>query len=112
MASGNAIRGTRVGSGPTRWDERADQVARHTISYWCANGHRIDPSFAADVQAPLVWDCPHCGWPAGQDEANPPSPRRAEPYKSHLAYVKERRSDADGAAILAEALANLRQRRS
>jgi hypothetical protein len=28
-----------------------------------------------------------------------------------MAYVKERRTDADGAAILAEALAALRQRR-
>jgi len=36
---------------------------------------------------------------------------RSEPYKSHLAYVKERRSDADGEAILAEALAKVRQRR-
>jgi hypothetical protein len=34
-----------------------------------------------------------------------------EPYKSHLAYVKERRSDAEAAAILAEALQTLRQRR-
>jgi len=39
---------------------------------------------------------------------NPPAPPKNEPYKTHLAYVKERRSDADGAAILAEALAKLR----
>lgn len=32
-----------------------------------------------------------------------------EPYKTHLAYVKERRSDADGTAILDEALEALRQ---
>jgi hypothetical protein len=31
-----------------------------------------------------------------------------EPYKTHLAYVKERRSDEDGAAILAEALEKIR----
>jgi hypothetical protein len=36
---------------------------------------------------------------------------RAEPYKSHLAYVKERRSDEDAAKILDEALAKVRQRR-
>jgi hypothetical protein len=34
-----------------------------------------------------------------------------EPYKTHLAYVKERRSDADGKAILEEALATLRDRK-
>jgi hypothetical protein len=91
-------------------DERSDFVARRVVSYWCGNDHRTDRQFVAEADVPVLWDCPHCGWPAGQDEANPPSPRRAEPYKSHLAYVKERRSDADGAAILAEALANLRGR--
>ena len=52
--------------------------------------------------------CPRCGQPAGPDEANPPAPPKIEPYKTHLAYVKERRSDKDGAAILEEALAKLR----
>jgi hypothetical protein len=66
---------------------------------------------AADAPAPNTWDCPRCGLPAGRDAQNPPGKPRAEPYKSHLAYVKERRSDADGAAILDEALARLRQRR-
>jgi hypothetical protein len=45
----------------------------------------------------------------GRDQANPPGPPRSEPYKTHLAYVKERRSDSDGAAILAEALERLRR---
>ena len=36
------------------------------------------------------------------------APPRTEPYKTHLAYVRERRSAADGEAILAEALAKLR----
>ena len=43
------------------------------------------------------------------DAANPPAPPHSEPYKTHLAYVKERRSDSDGAAILAEALDRLRR---
>jgi hypothetical protein len=111
VVSGNAIRGSRVGSGPFRWSERGEQAARQEVTYWCANAHMTEPSFAADVQPPQLWDCPRCGLPAGQDEQAPPAPPRAEPYKTHLAYVKERRSDADGEAILAEALARLRQRR-
>jgi hypothetical protein len=111
VVAGNAIRGSRVGSGPTRFDERADEVPRQTVNYWCASGHQTDLSFAAGVEIPRVWECPHCGCPAGPDPENPPSRQRAEPYKSHLAYVKERRSDEDAAAILAEALANVRQRR-
>ncbi|HYT09461.1 MAG TPA: RNA polymerase-binding protein RbpA, partial [Mycobacteriales bacterium] len=51
------------------------------------------------------------GLPAGRDEQEPPAPPRNEPYKTHLAYVRERRSDADGEAILEEALARLRDRR-
>ena len=51
------------------------------------------------------------GCPAGRDGENPPAPPRTEPYKTHLAYVKERRSDADGAAILEEALSRLRASR-
>ena len=111
MASGNAIRGSRVGSGPVRWSERGDEAPRQSVTYWCAHGHATAPSFASDVLPPPLWDCPRCGLPAGQDEHNPPAPPRAEPYKSHLAYAKERRSEADAAAILAEALDRVRQRR-
>ncbi|MDU3272397.1 MAG: RNA polymerase-binding protein RbpA, partial [Cutibacterium sp.] len=34
------------------------------------------------------------------------------PYKTHLAYVKERRSDDEAATILSEALTHLRERRA
>src|SRR5665647_176946 len=98
MASGSAIRGSRVGAGPMGEAERGESAPRFWVSYWCANGHE-------------TWDCPRCGFPAGRDQAAPPEPVRNEPYKTHLAYVKERRSDEDGAAILDEALAALRARR-
>jgi hypothetical protein len=115
VASGNAIRGTRVGSSPVRWvdatADRTEAVPRRSVGYWCANGHHTEHAFAADVPVPPTWDCPRCGQPAGQDAANPPARPHAEPYKTHLAYVKERRSEADGAAILAEAMQRLRQRR-
>jgi hypothetical protein len=113
VASGNAIRGSRVGAGPMGEAERGDTAPRFRVSYWCANKHETKPSFSeeAGVQPPETWDCPRCGFPAGQDRTTPPSPPRNEPYKTHLAYVKERRSDADGQAILEEALASLRSRR-
>src|SRR5206468_1071954 len=77
----------------------------------CANGHETRPAFALDAVLPDTWDCPRCGFPAGQQSEAPPNAPRNEPYKTHLAYVKERRSDEDGAAILEEALARLRARR-
>jgi len=36
---------------------------------------------------------------------------KLEPYKTHLAYVKERRTDEEAAALLEEALTQLRARR-
>ena len=82
--------------------ERGESAPRVRVSFWCSNNHETRPSFASDAAVPETWDCPRCGFPAGRDQANPPGPPRSEPYKTHLAYVKERRSDSDGAAILAE----------
>ncbi|WP_246136423.1 RNA polymerase-binding protein RbpA [Leekyejoonella antrihumi] len=92
--------------------ERGDAAPRVVISYWCSNGHETRPSFAQGqgLAVPETWDCPRCGLPSGQDQENPPAPTRSEPYKTHLAYVKERRSDEEGAVILDEALETLRGR--
>jgi rubredoxin len=88
--------------------ERGDAAPRHRVTFYCANGHETRPSFATEAAVPETWDCPRCGLPAGQDKDNPPAAPKIEPYKTHLAYVKERRSDADGEAILNEAIAKLR----
>lgn len=91
--------------------ERGEAAPRVRVSFWCANMHETRPSFARDAQIPDTWDCPRCGCPAGRDVQEPPAPPRTEPYKTHLAYVKERRSDSDGEAILREALERLRSER-
>lgn len=108
MAGGNAIRGSRVGAGPMGEAERGESAPRQRVSFWCANRHESRPSFAADAAVPELWDCPRCGFPASRDKENPPAPPKIEPYKTHLAYVRERRNDDDGAAILEEALGRLR----
>ena len=107
MAGGSAIRGSRVGAGPMGEAERGESAPRVWVSFWCARGHESRPSFAADAAPPDAWDCPRCGLPAGPDREAPPDAPKIEPYKTHLAYVKERRSDKDGAAILQEALDKL-----
>ncbi|NUS73983.1 MAG: RNA polymerase-binding protein RbpA [Corynebacteriales bacterium] len=111
MAGSTAIRGTRVGSGPMGENERGESAPRRHVTFFCAKGHVSTPSFSLEVEVPETWDCPRCGLPAGQNQAAPPPEPRIEPYKTHLAYVRERRSDEDGAAILEEALARLRARR-
>jgi hypothetical protein len=101
----------RVGAGPIGEAERGEAAPRNRIPFWCANMHETRVAFASDADVPEFWDCPRCGLPAGQDEQNPPPAPRTEPYKTHLAYVRERRSDADGDALLEEALTRLHRRR-
>jgi len=93
--------------------ERGDVAPRAPVSYWCARGHETPLVFAASLglQAPERWDCQRCGLPAGRDPLDPPPPPRHDPYKTHLAYVKERRSEEEGTALLDEALAVLRRSR-
>ena len=88
--------------------ERGEAAPRRRIAFWCANSHETHTSFSDEAAVPDTWDCPRCGFPAGRDQDNPPAPVKAEPYKTHLAYVRERRNLEDGEAILAEALAKLR----
>ena len=111
MAGGNAIRGTRVGAGPMGEAERGEAAPRNRIPFWCANRHETRVAFATDAEIPELWDCPRCGLPAGQDEQSPPAAPRTEPYKTHLAYVKERRTDEEAAQLLEDALRQLRIRR-
>ncbi|MEA5155934.1 RNA polymerase-binding protein RbpA [Raineyella sp.] len=112
MIGGSAIRGSRIGAGPIGEADRGDAAPRRYVSYFCANGHETRPAFAAEAEIPAEWDCPRCGLPANTDELNPPAPPRTAVYKTHLAYVKERRSDAEAREILAEALQSLRARRA
>jgi hypothetical protein len=109
--AGNAIRGSRIGAGPMGEAERGDVAPRQTIGYFCARGHESEVHFAVEAQPPESWDCPRCGLPASQDSANPPAPPKVEPYKTHLAYVKERRSEEEAENILEEAIKRLRDRR-
>jgi hypothetical protein len=82
--------------------------------YYCINGHTQNPQFAAHVdpsEIPDMIDCPNCGLPAGQDKKNPPQILKHEPYKTHLAYVKERRTSDEAKALLDEALSSIKERR-
>ena len=111
---GAAIRGSRVGAGPMGEQDRGFKAERITVSYYCSAGHEYSPQYAANVDAaeiPELLDCPSCGLPAGQDKANPPVIAKHEPYKTHLAYVKERRTEAEAKELLEEAVAAVRERR-
>ena len=112
MASGgSAIRGSRVGAGPMGEQDRGFHAERVAVSYWDAMGNETVRYFAADLpedEIPEVIDSPSTGLPAGRDKENPPSVAKNEPYKTHLAYVKERRTPEEAVQLLDEALQKLR----
>jgi hypothetical protein len=103
------LRGTRLGGGPGGGRDRAMSAEQTRIEYFCSQGHRCELSFAVQAEIPELWDCPHCGMPAGRDAENPPQAAVPAPYKTHLAYVRERRSDAEAELLLSEALDRLRR---
>ncbi|MDO6143534.1 RNA polymerase-binding protein RbpA [Paenarthrobacter aurescens] len=112
-------RGTRVGvtqgSAPRNQSDHGpgQPLPRIQVPYWCAKGHETRLVFLKlpDEQIPRIWDCPKCGAPASRDPGNP-APERPEDeiFKSHLDYVKERRSSQDAEVVLAGALDRLRAR--
>ena len=89
-------------------DDRGEPAERTRVTYFCSQGHQSKPVFALQAAIPDLWECPRCSQPAGRDQNNPPAPGFVAPYKTHLAYVRERRSDADAERLLNEALAKLR----
>lgn len=94
--------------------DRGFKADRIELSYYCSNGHVNSVKFAAaleDAEIPELLDCPNCGLPAGMDSKNPPTVAKHEPYKTHLAYVKERRTEEEAVALLEEAVAAVRERR-
>ncbi|KAA9110856.1 RNA polymerase-binding protein RbpA [Microbacterium rhizomatis] len=111
---GNAIRGTRVGAGPMGEQDHGFHADRIAISYWDALGNETVRYFSAgipDEEIPDTIDSPHSGLPAGRDKQNPPALAKTEPYKTHLAYVKERRTEEEAETLLDDALQQLRERR-
>lgn len=115
MATGSsAIRGSRVGAGPMGEQDHGIHAERIAISYWDALGNETVRYFAANLpeeEIPEIIDCPQSGLPAGRDKDNPPELAKLEPYKTHLAYVKERRTPEEAEQILEDALYQLRVRR-
>lgn len=125
----SGFRGVRVGAGAgaSRHGELLKGTSvlqpRLHVSYWCAKGHETALVFARlpEDQIPPTWDCRRCGSAAGRDAASPDAARSGpagsgpeappgEGYKSHLEYVKERRSSQDAEDVLAGALERLRAR--
>ncbi len=117
LVTGGTRVGVTQGSAPRHQSDHGagEQLPRIRVPpYWCAKGHETRLVFLKlpDEQIPRMWDCPKCGSPATRDpgHAAPPTRPEDEIFKSHLDYVKERRSSQDAEVVLAGALERLRAR--
>ncbi|KRE63952.1 electron transporter [Arthrobacter sp. Soil736] len=119
--STSGFRGTRVGvtqgAGLKNQgdDPLGEPLPRIYVSYWCALGHETRPVFVKlpEEEIPATWDCRRCGRPASRNPGAAPAQETAEDgFKTHLEYVKERRSSQDAEDVLAGALRRLRASRS
>ena len=92
--------------------ERGEAAPRQAVTYFCSHEHRSVVTFSVEAAGAGLVGLPEVR-PArpGVDSENAPPAPKIEPYKTHLAYVKERRSDQEAADILDEALQLLRSRR-
>ena len=82
---GNAIRGTRVGSGPMGEQDHGYHADRIAVSYWDGLGNETVRYFAAGLpeeEIPDTIDHPQTGLPAGRDKENPPALAKTEPAES------------------------------
>src|SRR5215218_152343 len=107
-AGATAGTGTSLESG-----EHGNSLPRIRISYWCAKGHKTQLVFVKlpEDQIPAVWDCRRCGVAAARDGVAPADADILDDgYKSHLEYLKERRSSQDAEDLLAGAVEKLRAR--
>ncbi|MDJ0357838.1 RNA polymerase-binding protein RbpA [Paenarthrobacter sp. PH39-S1] len=110
--SGTRVGVTAGGRSPIRNDNPdAEPVARIRISYWCASGHETTAVFAQlpQAQIPVYWDCIRCGKKASSTQGLADGAGAGDLYKSHLDYVKERRTAEEGEELLSVALAKHRQ---
>lgn len=104
------LRGSRLSGTSSREIDRGNVEPRRRVSYWCEAGHESTPAFAMSAETPDHWPCHVCGNPAGlSPDAPPVAPPRTLIPKTPYEYLKMRRSDEEGEAMLAEALEKLRK---
>jgi RNA polymerase binding protein RbpA len=111
--SRSAIRGNRLaGAQSVEVDRGAELSPRQQATYWCATDHKTVAVFAADIEAPSTWTCSECGGPATALRGTAP-PATVPPafHRTSYEFLLMRRTPAEGAQLLDEALERLHRNR-
>jgi hypothetical protein len=113
MSKRASLRATRPsGIASQQVDRGAPLSDRQSVAYWCRSSHVTKAVLAADVEPPEVWDCGTCGAPAAAS-ADGPGPAIRQPvfFRTPFEFLMMRRTEKEGEALLAEAMAELNARR-
>ncbi len=95
-----------------------EQIGKTEVEYMCPSEHRFTRVFAAGVESPEEWDCPHCGKVATRqgESAGPTTGAVEEPgepasddKRTPWDMLLERRSISELDAMLKQRIADMEQ---
>lgn len=110
-----SMRGMRLGSQSLESDRGVELAARQNAQFRCANRHEFGIVFSQEAELPQTWECPDCAALAIRLEAGVEievTGINQDEKRSHFDMVLERRTRDELEELLAEVLAEMRDRRS
>jgi hypothetical protein len=113
MSKRASLRATRPSGIASQQVDRGGPLSdRQSVSYWCRNSHVTKAVLAAEAEPPEEWDCGTCGTPAARS-ADGPGPAIRQPvfFRTPFEFLMMRRTEEEGEALLADAMAELTARR-
>lgn len=110
-----SMRGMRLGSQSLESERGVELASRQTCEFRCLEGHTFSVVFSAEAELPQTWECSACNAVAIRLENGVEievTGLQVDEKRSHYDMVLERRSRDELEELLAEVLAEMRERRS
>ena len=109
------MRGMRLGSQSLESDRGVELASRQKCEFRCQHGHTFSVVFSQDAEPPQTWECSDCSDIAIRLENGVEievTGLQVDEKRSHYDMVLERRTREELEELLAEVLAEMRERRS
>ncbi len=110
-----SMRGMRLGSQSLESDRGVELSSRQSFEFRCQVGDTFSVVFSSEAELPQTWECSDCGAIAIRLEDGVEievTGLQLEEKRSHYDMVLERRTRDELEELLAEVLAEMRERRS
>jgi hypothetical protein len=110
-----SMRGMRLGSQSLESDRGVELASRQRAEFRCQQAHTFSVVFSAEAELPQTWECADCAAIAVRLENGVEievTGLQVDEKRSHYDMVLERRTRDELEELLAEVLAEMRERRS